>query len=228
MRDLTCLIVDDEPLALDLVENFLERLEIRKVTRCQNSFEALQCLQREPYDLLILDIEMPRQNGIDLLKSLKDRPAVVITTAYRDYAVEGFELEVLDYLLKPFSFNRFSRAIEKVPEREEGFHFLNADRQLIKVQYKQITYIESRKDYIQVRTTRGQWLLRQSLSDITASLPPDQFFRIHRSYTVALGKIEWHKSDAVHIDGKALPVSRENRAELKRRLLVYKNRPLGA
>jgi len=96
------------------------------------------------------------------------------------------------------------------------------------VQYKQITYIESRKDYIQVRTTRGQWLLRQSLSDITASLPPDQFFRIHRSYTVALGKIEWHKSDAVHIDGKALPVSRENRAELKRRLLVYKNRPLGA
>jgi DNA-binding LytR/AlgR family response regulator len=171
---------------------------------------------------------MPRQNGIDLLKSLKDRPAVVITTAYRDYAVEGFELEVLDYLLKPFSFNRFSRAIEKVPEREEGFHFLNADRQLIKVQYKQITYIESRKDYIQVRTTRGQWLLRQSLSDITASLPPDQFFRIHRSYTVALGKIEWHKSDTVHIDGKALPVSRENRAELKRRLLVYKNRPLSA
>src|SRR5579859_2534574 len=113
MKDLRCMIVDDEPLAIDLVENFLARLDIKNITRCENGIEAFQRLQEEPFDLLFLDIEMPRLSGIDLLKSLSHRPVVVITTAYRDYAVEGFELEVLDYLVKPFGFPRFMQTMEK-------------------------------------------------------------------------------------------------------------------
>lgn len=245
MKELKCLIVDDEPLAIDLVENFLARLEITDITRCGNGIEAFQWLQQQKFDLLFLDIEMPVLNGIELVRSLSYRPAIVITTAFRDYAVEGFELEVLDYLVKPFSFARFIQTMEKVgrimgesAERtppvkgkpadraeestgqtaEKDFLFLKADRQLIKVWIGDILYILSRKDYIQVFTTRGEWLCHQSLTDITAKLPAEKFFRLHRSYTVALDKIDGFRNNTVHIRDKVLPVSRENRQELRRRL----------
>ena len=114
MTALKCLIVDDEPLAIDLVANFLGRLDIKDITRCENGIEAFRRLQENSFDLLFLDIQMPVLGGIDLLKGLTHRPAVVITTAYRDYAVEGFELEVLDYLVKPFSFTRFLQTMKKL------------------------------------------------------------------------------------------------------------------
>jgi len=245
MKELKCLIVDDEPLAIDLVENFLARLDIRSVTRCENGIEAFQRLQQEQFDLLFLDIEMPRLSGIDLLKGLSHRPAVVITTAYRDYAVEGFELEVLDYLVKPFSFPRFMQTMEKfgraahtnsqshaggteqaaegMPgpeprEAEKEFLFLKADRQLVKVFIRDICYIESKKDYIRVNTTKGEWLCHQTLTDITAKLSPEKFFRLHRSYTAALDKIDLLRDNHVQINGHSIPVSRENRQELRRRL----------
>jgi DNA-binding LytR/AlgR family response regulator len=267
MKELKCLVVDDEPLAIDVVANFLARLDITDITRCGNGIEAFQWLQQQKFDLLFLDIEMPMINGIDLVKSLPYRPAVVITTAFRDYAVEGFELEVLDYLVKPFSFARFMRTMEKFSragnvaaiaraerraagksvdtgktadageshaagsgavgekkevtgqnENTEGCLFLKVDRQLIKVAIRDILYIGSRKDYIRVNTTKGEWLCHQSLSDITAKLPAEKFFRLHRSYTVALDKIDKFRNNNVHIGGKVLPVSRENRQELRRRL----------
>jgi DNA-binding LytR/AlgR family response regulator len=239
MKELKCLIVDDEPLALDLVENFLARLDIRNITRCENGIEAFQRLQQEKFDLLFLDIEMPLLNGIDLLKSLSHRPSVVIMTAYRDYAVEGFELEALDYLVKPFSFPRFMQTIQKLGRTgsrtlphssgnpapgflpgsvAEEFLFLKADRQLIKILIRDIRYIESRKDYIRVNTTKGEWLCHQSLTDITAKLPHEKFFRLHRSYTVALDKIDLFRNNNVQINGKSIPVSRENRQELRQRL----------
>ena len=261
MKELKCLIVDDEPLAIDLVANFLARLDITDITRCENGIEAFQWLQRKKFDLLFLDIEMPLLSGIDLIKSLPNRPAVVITTAFRDYAVEGFELEVLDYLVKPFSFGRFMQTMEKVSragsipavageegdavgkaadarkadadspgvagrrmeaagqlEDREASLFLKADRQLIKVLMREILYIESRKDYIRVHTIKGDWLCHQSLTDITAKLPAEKFFRLHRSYTVALDKIDGFRNNCVHIRAKVIPVSRENRQELRRRL----------
>jgi DNA-binding LytR/AlgR family response regulator len=253
MKELKCLIVDDEPLAIDLVANFLARLDIKDITRCGNGIEAFQRLQQSTFDLLFLDIEMPMLSGIDLLKSLSQRPAVVITTAFRDYAVEGFELEVLDYLVKPFSFTRFMQTMEKVgravgnaaggeaggraavgktemtaqamsneggkpADGGVGSLFLKVDRELIKILIREIRYIESRKDYIRVNTIRGEWLCHQSLTDITAKLPPEKFFRLHRSYTVALDKIDLFRNNFVHIQGKAIPVSRENRQELRRRL----------
>ena len=229
MTAFKCLIVDDEPLGIDLVANFLQRLSITNITRCENGVEAFQRLQQETYDLLFLDIEMPMLSGIELLKSLSNRPAVVITTAYRDYAVEGFELEVLDYLVKPFSFARFIQTMEKVnrlaggttglPDIEDkNFLFLKAGKELVKIAVAEIRYIESRRDYIQVYTTKGEWLCHQSLTDITSRLPGENFFRLHRSYTVALDKIDLFRNNNVHIHGKQIPVSRENRQELRRRL----------
>ena len=251
MTALKCLIVDDEPLGSDLVANFLGRLAITNITRCENGIEAFQRLQQEPFDLLFLDIEMPMLSGIELLKSLSQRPAVVITTAYRDYAVEGFELEVLDYLVKPFSFARFMQTMEKVsrlavsprsgdagpklrgeetagkgvtPEveaagmDEKNHLFLKAGKDLVNIAIADIRYIESRKDYIQVYTTKGEWLCHQSLTDITSRLPGEHFVRLHRSYTVALDKIDLFRNNIVHIQGKKIPVSREKRQELRRRL----------
>lgn len=231
MKTLKCLIADDEPLAIDLVANFLTRLDITDITRCGNGVEAFQQLQQSTFDLLFLDIDMPVLSGIELLKSLSHRPAVVITTAYRDYAVEGFELEVLDYLVKPFSFARFMQTMEKVnrclepataakkPEDpEKDFLFLKVGKELIKVLVADIRYIESKKDYIRVFTTKGQWLCHQSLTDITAKLSPEKFFRVHRSYTVALDKIDKAFHHSVHIQENIIPVSRENRHALRQRL----------
>jgi DNA-binding LytR/AlgR family response regulator len=218
MNALKCLVVDDEPLAIDVVVDYLARLEIHPVC-CENGVEALQQLQNNAFDLLFLDIEMPGINGISLLKSLTHRPAVVITTAYRDYAVEGFELEVLDYLVKPFSFDRLQQTMDKYTRRKGEDHlFLKVDKQLVQVSVRDILYIESRKDYIRVITSEREYFCHQTLADITSKLSPEKFFRLHRSYTVALDKIGLFINNCVHVGGKVIPVSREHRQEIRRRL----------
>jgi DNA-binding LytR/AlgR family response regulator len=233
MKDLRCLIVDDEPLAIDVVVNYLQRLDIGAITHCDNGIDAFRHLQQHTFDLLFLDIEMPQLTGFDLLKSLTHHPLVVITTAWRDFAVESFEWEVLDYLVKPFSFPRFLQAMEKairtlqhpVPPLppspsigETHFLFLKSDRQYVKVEITSILYIESLKDYIRVVTKNDSLLCHQSLTDITAKLPPDQFLRVHRSYTIALAKIDQVRQHCAHIGGKLIPISRACRQEVYRRL----------
>jgi len=218
MNGLKCIVVDDEPLAIDVMVDYLEKMDIRP-TCCENGVEALQQLQTDHFDLLFLDIEMPGINGLILLKSLTHRPAVVITTAYRDYAVEGFELEVLDYLVKPFSFARIQQTMEKFTRWKGEEHiFLKVDKQLVQVLIKDVHYIESRKDYIKVVTAGDEYLCHQTLTDITAKLPAGKFFRLHRSYTVALDKITLFRDNCVHIRNKIIPVSREHRQEVRRRL----------
>jgi len=233
MKDLRCLIVDDEPLAIDVVVNYLQRLDISAIARCDNGIDAFRHLQQQTFDLLFLDIEMPQLTGFDLLKSLTHRPLVVITTAWRDFAVESFEWEVIDYLVKPFSFPRFLQAMEKairtlqhpVPPPppapsigETNFLFLKSDRQYVKVEIASILYIESLKDYIRVVTKTDTLLCHQSLTDITAKLPPDQFLRVHRSYTLSLAKIDQVRQHCAHIGGKLIPISRACRQEVYRRL----------
>ena len=254
MKDLRCLVVDDEPLAIDVVAGFLERLDIHAITRCNDGTDAFRQLQQQSFDLLFLDIEMPQLTGFDLLKSLPHRPLVVITTAYRDYAVESFEWEVLDYLVKPFSFARFLQTMEKAfraiqhpphpfsppdlpalpsidqpappttdqpvqPHADDpGSLFLRSDRQWLRVPTAAILYIESLKDYIRVVTTTSEYLCHQSLADITARLPPDKFLRVHRSYTVAMDKIDKVRHHQVHIRGRSIPISRANRPEVYRRM----------
>ncbi len=231
MKDVRCLIVDDEPLAIDIVVNYLHHLNIDAISTANNAVEAFQQLQREPVDLLFLDIQMPRITGFDLLKSLPNRPLVVITTAYRDFAVEGFEWSVLDYLVKPFSLARFLQTMEKAnralhptptpppPTKEEtGIIFLKTDRHLIRIPIESIRYIESLKDYIRVHTTTGDYLCHQSLTEITTRLPADKFFRVHRSYTLALDKIDQIRQHCAHIGPASIPISRAHRSDLYRRL----------
>jgi DNA-binding LytR/AlgR family response regulator len=224
------MIIDDEPLAIDVIENYLLRLEAAHITRCGNAVEAFQLLQKKAVDCIFLDIEMPLLSGLDLLKSLKEPPAIIITTAYRDYAVEGFELEVTDYLVKPISFPRFMKALEKIVKtaRKEpattqdpgnkDHLFLKVDKKFIKVLIVDILYIESLKDYVRVHTRDGAYITYQSLTEITDKLPADQFARVHRSYTIALDKIIGIDGNCVDIAGKLIPVSRENRPDVFRKL----------
>jgi len=230
LKDLHYMIVDDEPLAIDVIENYLQRLEAAHITRCGNAVEAFQLLQKKAIDCIFLDIEMPLLSGLDLLKSLKEPPAIIITTAYRDYAVEGFELEVTDYLVKPISFPRFMKALEKIaktsrPQKEEeppvagkDHLFLKVDKKFIKVLITDILFIESLKDYVRVHTRDGAYITYQSLTEITDKLPTDNFARVHRSYTIALDKINGIDGNCVDIAGKLIPVSRENRPDVFRKL----------
>ena len=234
LRSLNYMIVDDEPLAIDVIENYLQRLDVRNITRCENAVEAFQALQTKSYDLIFLDIEMPLLSGLEFLKSVKDPPRIIITTAYRDYAVEGFELEVIDYLVKPVSFPRFMKALEKVaklnqpiPKKEEkektagnDYLFLKVDRKFVKVLINDILYIESLKDYVRVKTLTQAWISYQSLTDITDKLPGDKFVRVHRSYTISIDKVTMIDGNCVEVDGKLIPISREHRQEVMEK--IYK------
>jgi DNA-binding LytR/AlgR family response regulator len=226
MKDLRCLIVDDEPLAIDVVVRYLRELNIPDIHSCNNGIEAFQRLQVQEFDLLFLDIEMPQLTGFDLLKSIPQRPLVVITTAYRDYAVEGFEWEVLDYLVKPFSFPRFLQTMEKAmrtTQQPEGSSdksalFLKADQQWVRVDTGDLLYIESLRDYVKVVTTKKTFIVHQPLADISARLPEDRFIRVHRSYTISIGKVDRISQHCAHIGDKIIPISRANRPEVYRRL----------
>jgi DNA-binding LytR/AlgR family response regulator len=226
MKDLRCLIVDDEPLAIDVVVRYLRELNIPDIHSCNNGIEAFQRLQVQEFDLLFLDIEMPQLTGFDLLKSIPQRPLVVITTAYRDYAVEGFEWDVLDYLVKPFSFPRFLQTMEKAirttqqPEggSDKSALFLKTDQQWVRVDTGDLLYIESLRDYVKVVTTKKTFIVHQPLADISARLPEDRFIRVHRSYTISIGKVDRISQHCAHIGDKIIPISRANRPEVYRRL----------
>ncbi|HXD76965.1 MAG TPA: LytTR family DNA-binding domain-containing protein [Puia sp.] len=228
MTAFRCLVVDDEPLAIGIVVDYLRRMGITGILTAANGVEAFRLLQQQTVDLLFLDIHMPQLTGFDLLKSLPRRPLVVVTTAYRDYAVEGFEWEVLDYLVKPFAFSRFLLTMEKAgralqaagePQPEEkGYIFLKTDRQWTRIPIDSIRYIESLKDYIRVFTTGGNYICHQPLSEITARLPAERFIRVHRSYTLALDKIDQVREHFAYIGAAVIPVSRAHRQELYRHL----------
>ena len=233
LKELSYMIVDDEPLAIDVLENYLVRLDAVNITRCENAVDAFQALQHKRFDLIFLDIEMPLLSGIEFLKTVKDPPAIIITTAYREYAVEGFELEVIDYLVKPVSFPRFMKAMEKMlkvnrtaPATVESqqrpptpeYLFLKVDRKFVKIQLSDILYIESLKDYVRVKTADRSWVTNQSLTEITDRLPSDRFARVHRSFTIAFDKISTIDGNCVDIAGSLIPISREHRQEVFKKL----------
>ncbi len=232
MKPFKCLVVDDEPLAIDIIENYLQRFENVETRRCENALDAFRFLKEEKYDLIFLDIEMPMLTGLDFLGTLKDPPPVIITTAYRDYAVEGFEFEALDYLVKPISFPRFVKAFERAlksvtsaenlsdnnPADETEYLFLKVDRKFVKIMMSDILYIESLKDYIRVTTKSSSLISYQSLTSITEKLSPEKFIRIHRSYTIGIDKVNSIEGNCVEIDGKLLPISREHRQDVLKKI----------
>jgi DNA-binding LytR/AlgR family response regulator len=223
------LIVDDEPLALDLLETFIERLDcLHLVGRCEDGIQAFNILQKGEVELLFLDIEMPTLDGYELLRSLPNPPKTIITTAYRDYAVEGFELNVLDYLVKPIPFQRFVQAVQKAaPKAGELTEiqavgqpvtadalFIKVDKRIVRVPFDQIYFIESLKDYIKVHTTRGTLVTLQTMQGLCELLPSEMFVRIHKSFTISIPKVSAIDANDVEINGKLLPIGRSYREEI--------------
>ncbi len=230
------LIVDDEPHAIEVIETYVGNFpELELIATCNSAIEAFQILQKDNVDLLFLDIKMPGLLGTDLVRTLKNPPKVIFTTAYQDYALEGFDLNAVDYLLKPIPFNRFLRAMDKVfggykplqqqivqvpaeQNRSESFIYLRVDRKTVKINVRDIYWLESLKDYIKVVLADRILVSKQKISVLAELLPEELFLRIHRSFIVALDKIESYHSYAIDILGKEIPIGRNYKDECRKRL----------
>lgn len=233
------LIVDDEPHAIEVIEKYVENFpEIEITGRCNNAIQAFQLLQQSKTDLVFLDIKMPGLIGTDLIRSLKNPPRVIFTTAYQDYALEGFDLNAVDYLLKPIPFDRFLKAMDKVFElykvdlhkiriteqpaaqKNDVFLYLKVERKMVKVNVADIYWIESLKDYIKVVLKNKVLISKQKISLLEKLLPEDMFMRIHRSFIISIPHIESYHSYAVELLGKQLPIGRHYKAECYKRINI--------
>ena len=232
------IIVDDEPLALDVLETYIAQLpELELVARCENALEAREVLKEHDVDLMFLDINMPQLTGIDLVKTLSVKPNFIFTTAHPYYAVEGFELNAIDYLMKPIPLERFMKAVNKVidmqvgetsaPEKKkENFIFVKADKKLIKVNFDDILYIEGLKDYVIIRQKEGRVITLHTMKSLEAKLPDHIFKRIHRSYIVNIGAIDAIVGNMIELKEKSqvkhIPIGKNYREELLK--VINKNR----
>jgi DNA-binding LytR/AlgR family response regulator len=221
---INCLLLDDEPLAIELLEDYIGKIPfLHMVAKCTNAVDALDVLNLNDIQLLFLDIRMPDIDGIQLLKSLSlaHRPLVVFTTGYPEYAIEGYNFEVLDYLLKPISFERFLKTASKaqfalhagknVPQQSNDnrdFIFIKSDYKTIKVNFEDIIYIEGLKDYCKIYTTTGSILTLRSMKTVEQILPKERFARIHRSYIISISKIKMiSKNQVIVNDDIHIPIS---------------------
>ena len=236
-KKIICLAVDDEPPALEVLKKYITMVHALELAgTCSDAVEAINFLEQNLVDLIFLDIKMPELLGTDFIRSLKNPPKVIFTTAYRKYAVEGFELDAVDYLLKPISFERFLKSVNKVmhtsfstnsytntetehkkTNSDSGIHF-RCDRKMVRVAVEDILYIESIKDYIKVITATNTIITKLSISLVEEMLPKEMFIRIHRSYIVALNKIESYNHELVWIARHQIPISRMYRHEVESRL----------
>lgn len=216
-----CIIVDDEPLAIEAIEMHLNELSgFEIVAKCSDAVKAFEILNKKKIDLMFLDIQMPKITGIEFLKSLQNPPKVIITSAYSQYAVKGFELDVIDYLMKPIPFNRFIQSIDKYyrsvnenifGEDKQGlsddFILVRADRKNIKIKFNEILYLESMKDYVSIKTNSGTITTKILLSICEKKLPGDMFIRIHRSFIINKSKVDSFTSNTIVIGKKELPIA---------------------
>ena len=228
-----CLLVDDEPIALSVLASYVRRVDaLELVGQCQSAVECFSLLQSKSIDVLFLDIQMPQLSGLDLLRTLPHPPKVIITTAYREYALEGYELSVLDYLVKPIPFERFMKAVGKVfrhpltvplssaAVEEEPFIFVREDRKLIRLSLRDIIWLESLRDYVKITTTTQQVVTRQTIGYFEALLPNEQFLRIHRSFMVAVAKIDALTENSIYLSGQQLAIGRYYKQQVFDRLQV--------
>jgi len=226
IKKIKCLVIDDELPARDVLEKHIADVEALELAgTCTNAVEALSFLQSNTVDLLFLDIQMPHILGTNFIRTLKNPPKVIFTTAYRKYAVEGFELDAVDFLLKPISFDRFLKAINKIlqlnlqsnvstpaaenhTEPAQPFLYLRVDRKMVKVLFNDILYIEGLRDYVRLFTNSKVIVTKHLLSSLEEMLPSDGFIRVHRSYIVSISKIDSFNSDTIEIGKKELPIGR--------------------
>jgi len=232
------LIIDDEPHAIEVIASYVQNFpEIELIEKCSTAIQAFQILQKANIDLVFLDVKMPGLLGTDFIKSLKNPPKIIFTTAYQNFALQAFELNAIDYLLKPIPFDRFLQAIEKVFEHfklkyspkigigdepviipSETVLYLRVDRKMVKVRVNEIYWVESAKDYIKVFLKDKILISKQKISVLEDLLPENQFIRIHRSFIVAIDKIESYHSYCIEILGKQLPIGRNYKEESHRKL----------
>ena len=228
MSKIKCIIIEDEPLAVKVLKDYIVEVPFLDL---QGSFKdailATDYLRNHSIDLMFLDIHLPKLKGMAFLKMLSHPPAVIITTAYHQYAVEGFDLNVTDYLLKPIEFERFLVAVTKVKpsaptlqipavesRESKDFIFLNVQKKKVKVLFSELVYIESQREYVKVVTTKKEYLSKMSTHEIEALLPAQRFKRIHRSFIVALEKIESYTAEEVEVNGVGIPIGRGYREVL--------------
>jgi len=220
------MIVDDEPLAIKLVESHINKLDnLEIVAKCTNAMEAFDVLREKKVDLLFLDIQMPQITGIEFIKALKKPPSVIITTAYRQYALEGYELDVVDFLLKPISFERFLKSVNKYyhhttndlmvlsntdsgENHDSSFMDVRENKKIIRIYIKDIKFIEGLNEYVGINTIERRIVSKCSLSKIEAKLPAERFIRIHKSFIVPINRIQAFTSTTVEIDKRELPIGR--------------------
>ncbi|WP_316833015.1 LytTR family DNA-binding domain-containing protein [Pedobacter aquatilis] len=217
-----CLIIDDEPLAREVLEGFVARHEsLELVASCSNAMEGFEVMHRERVRLIFLDIKMPGINGIDFLSALKDPPAVIFTTAFGSYALQGFDLEAVDYLLKPFTYERFEKGVGKLMRMQpfkavvsKPYTYFRVSGKLVKVWHEQLLYVQSVKDYLLLCTTSGNYLTHMTMKHLVELLPPASFIRVHRSYVVNVGSVDELKAWEIVISGTSIPLGEQYRINL--------------
>lgn len=223
MSKIRCILIEDEPLAAKILADYINQVPFLELEGSfRSAVVASEYLHDHPVDLIFLDIHLPKIKGMTFLKTLADPPSVIITTAYHQYAVEGFELNVTDYLLKPFSFERFLAAVNKIrPVKEipkpnevvekKEFIFVNVQKKKVKILFSEIVYIESQREYVKIVTTKKEFVSKISTREVESLLPASQFKRIHRSFIVSVAKIESYTSEYVEANGKSIPIGRDYR-----------------
>jgi len=230
MQRLKCLIIDDEPLAQNVIENYLKNVDyIELAAKCDNALSALSLIKSQQIDLIFLDISMPFISGIDFIKTLQNPPAIILTTAHKEFAVESYELNVLDYLLKPISFERFLKAVNELNKRgaekvlkpaiddseSDVFIYVKSEKKNVKILLKEILFIESLKDYIKIQTLTKSIITQVPISAIEQRLP-ESFLRIHRSFIVSRDKITSYTQHDFEIGKYQIPIGRNYKAAVSK------------
>jgi DNA-binding LytR/AlgR family response regulator len=221
---LKCVVVDDEPMAREIIEAYIAKTpNLELMASCKNAAEAILFAQEDDVDLFFLDINMPEISGLSLAKIIHKKTQIIFTTAYREYAIDGFNLNVVDYLLKPIAFDRFLQAVQKVSLSEitatnNDFMFVRSDRKMVKIDFNSILYIESLSDYLKIFTTEKTIIIRETISSLEEKLPSKKFIRIHRSFIISLKNITSYTNEFIEINHKALPISRSYKESVLQKL----------
>jgi DNA-binding LytR/AlgR family response regulator len=232
---ISCIVIDDEPLAREILKQHIAGVEaLELIATCSNAVEAISLLKQSSVHLMFLDIQMPQLLGTNFIRTLKNPPKVIFTTAYRKYAIEGFELDAVDFILKPISFERFLKAVNKVleidfatpkialppkenqNEQANSFLYFRADRKMVKVFFRDILFIEGLKDYIKIITVSKTIVTKYVLSTLEEMLPTNEFLRIHKSFIIAVNKIESYNADTIQIASHELPIGRLYKFDVNR------------
>lgn len=220
MSEIKCIIIEDEPLAVKVLTDYISDIPFLDLKGTfKDAILATDFLRNNSVDLIFLDIHLPKLKGMDFLKTLANPPAIIITTAYHEYAVEGFNMNVTDYLLKPFGFDRFLIAVNKVKSAKsemqltggtetKKYLFLNVQKKKVKILFEDICYIESQREYIRIVTSRKEYISRMSTHEVEALLPASQFKRVHRSFIISISKIESYTSEIIEVNGVSIPIGR--------------------